>query len=535
MLADKFNLLGVSEQVARNTASAIIREVQGERALRGENYITNWDMYQNRHEKYFKQRLDEPMDIFKYRKDNAIKSNLCGFTVDLSAKYLYGKASKIVRNFSTNKATDTRMRDVLENFHIESFLLDAAKKAAVYGETTVRLIPVDSITGEQVVGVSTDTSYPHPILTEPARTFVKQNRWKRIAAVVSLYFSVDYKTNKKYTVVELVVSDSRWSWRTTDTIDLFAVGSINSIGVDPLLSNAEVVMNGETNSYALEDEFIHFPNNDDLRSDLVDIIDLNIALDEALTDKQHFFQKHGWPQLVSEVSLENVTYSPNKIWEVIPDVDDKKKVLDRMGFLTWDGKMEDHAKFIKNLERNIMILSNTAAISTGDLEAIGQLRSGAALITAHSVAIHKTEAKQIVWERNEELLFEAIARMDAYLHNEKVEGRYPELEPSIKFPKTFVPGAEMEEVQIHQMELNSHTKALSDIIQEKYGNLSPDEVAAKKAEILEDAREIVDSVREFISVTDGTSEDSGSSNTGNAKGKSGTSSQKSAEQKPKAS
>ena len=536
MLADKFNLAGVNEKIARDTASAIIREVQGERTLRGENYITNWDMYQNRHEKYFKQRLDEPENILKYRKDNAIKSNLCGFTVDLSAKYLYGKASKIVRNFSEkNKDTDKKIRKVLENVHIESFLLDAAKKAAVYGETTVRLVPVDSVTGEQVNDVSTENSYPHPILMEPIRTFVKCNKWGKIAAVVSLYFSQDYATNQKYSIIELVVSDSRWTWRSKGAIDLYSFGNLKSLGAEPLFSEAELVVNGVANNYALEDEFIHFPNNDDLRSDLVDIIDLNIALDEALTDKQHFFQKHGWPQLVSEVSLENVTYSPNKIWEVIPDVDDKKKVLDRMGFLTWDGKMEDHAKFIKNLERNIMILSNTAAISTGDLEAIGQLRSGAALITAHSVAIHKTEAKQIVWERNEEKLFWAIARMDSYLHNEKVGGRYPDLDPCIKFPKTFVPGAEMEEAQIHQMELNSHTKALSDIIQEKYGDLDPDEVEAKKSEILEDARSIVDSVREFISVTAGTSQDSGSSNTGNAKGKSGTSSQKSAEQKPKAS
>lgn len=534
MLADKFNLLGVNESVARNTAGAIIREVLGERAMRGENYVVNWDMYQNRHESYFKQRLDEPLNIFQYRKANAVKSNLCGFTVDLSAKYLYGKATKIVRNFG-QKETDKKMRDLVANFHIESFLLDAAKKAAVYGEAVVRLIPVDKETGTQVVGTSTMTSYPHPILMEPSRTFVKRNRWNRVAAVVSQYFSLDYSTGKKTSVVELIVSDSRWSWQTKGDIDLFAGNTINTTGLTAFLGSAKPVIQGEPNNYKLEDEFIHFPNNDDLRSDLVDIIDLNISLDEALTDKQHFFQKHGWPQLVSEVSLENVTYSPNKIWEVIPDVDDKKKVLDRMGFLTWDGKMADHALFVENLERSIMILSNTAAISTGDLKAIGQLRSGAALITAHSVAIHKTEAKQIVWERNEKALFKAIASMDAYLHNEKVEARYPGLEPEIKFPKTFVPGAEMEEAQIHQIELNSHTKALSDIIQEKYGNLSPEEVEAKRAEILKDSTDIVDSTREFISAETGTSKETGSSNTGNAKGKSGTSSQKSAEQKPKAS
>ncbi len=529
MQPDTFDLLEQDESYARNVAGAIIREVQGERSLRGENYVTNWDMYQNRHEKYFKQRLDEPTEIFTYRQKNCIKSNLCGFTVDLSAKYLYGKASKIVRRFSENADTDKKMRKLLENFHIESFLLDAAKKASVFGEAVVRLIPVDKVTKKQVKGPTTPDTYPQPLIMEPLRTFVKQNKWGKTCAVVSQYFATDYSTQKRFSITELIVEDSRWLWRSEGTIDLYLNSKGTNLSTAGVLDTARL-LSSDANTYAIEDEFIYFHNNDDLRSDLVDIIDLNIALDEALTDKQHFFAKHGWPQLVTEVSLENVTYSPNKIWEVIPDVNDSKKVLDRMGFLTWDGKMEDHAKYIKNLERNIMILSNTAAISTGDLEAIGQLRSGAALITAHSVAIHKTEAKQIVWERNEESFFKALANLDAYFHGEKSEGRYPDLELNIRFPKTFVPGAEMEQVQIHQIELNSHLRPLEDIIEDIYGNITPEEIQEKREKIMKDSTDIVDSTREFVSVTEGTSKE-----TGNASGKSGTSSQKSAEQKKPAS
>ncbi len=529
MQPDTFNLLDADEAYARNVAGAIIREVQSERVARGENYVLNWDMYQNRHEKYFKRRLDEADQIFKYRKDNAIKSNLCGFTVDLSAKYLYGKASKIVRRFSENTDTDKRMRDLLENFHLESFLLDAAKKASVFGEAIVRLVPVDAVTKLQVTGLTTPDTYPQPLLMEPLRTFVKRNKWNKTCAVVSQYFATDYGTNKRFTLTELVVEDSRWMWRSEGTIDLYLNARGTNLSTAGVLDAASLISSAP-NTYSIDDEFVYFANNDDLRSDLVDINDLNIALDEALTDKQHFFAKHGWPQMVSEVSLENVAYSPNKIWEIIPDIDDKKKVTDRIGFITWDGKMEDHAKFIKNLERNIMILSNTAAISTGDLEAIGQLRSGAALITAHSVAIHKTEAKQIVWERNEESFYCALANLDSYFHGEKAEGRYPELELEIRFPKCFVPGAEMEQTQIHQIELNSHLRPLNDILEDIYGDITPEEIAAKREEIMKDSTDIVDSTREFISQTAGTSKD-----TGNASGKSGTSSQKSAQQKQPAS
>jgi len=526
MLPDKIDLLSLKEEDARNAASAIIREAQQDRATRGEDYHKNWDMYQNRHESYFKRRLNEEDNIFLYRKTNAIKSNLCSFTVDLSAKYLYGKASKIVRVFSKkNQETDERMRKLVSNFHIESLLLHAAKRSSIYGEGILRLVPVDKETKQQVVGKTNENTYPHPILMDPRNTFVKLNRWGRIIAVFAQYVVNDYTNQTKKAIIELVVDDSRWLWESKSTIDVLNPTGLLQTNPNLIFSGAEF-LGVESNPFKLCDEFVYLPNNEDRKSDLHDIIDLNIALDEALTDKQHFFQKHGWPQLVSEVDLKNVAHTPNRIWEITPDVDDKKKVLDRLGFLTWDGKMEDHAKFIKNLEKNIMVLSNTAAISTGDLEAIGQLRSGAALITAHSVAIHKTEGKQIVWEKNEKELCKALSNLDAYFHGEPVEGRYPDLEFRIRFPKDFVPGSEMERIQIQQMQVISHTKPLIDVIEEEYGNLGREELEEKRTQILKDAEDIIDSTRKFISVKEGEE---------GASGKSGTPMEKSREQKTEAS
>lgn len=528
MLPDKINLINAGDEAARRAAGAIIREAQNDRAIRGEDYIKNWEMYQNKHEKYFKQRLDEDQRIFDYRKKNAIKSNMCSFTVDLSAKYLYGKASKIVRIYSSkSKETDKRMRELIKPVNIESVLLDASKKSGIYGEAILRLVPVDAETKMQVVGRTTETTYPHPILMDPRRTYVKLNRWGQILAVFAQYITNDYGTGKRKSISELIVEDSRWLWESETTLDILNPSGLLSTNPDVVFHGALLVGGKpEANTLRLNDEFIYLPNNEDRKSDLADIIDLNIALDEALTDKQHFFQKHGWPQLVSEVDLTNVAFSPNKIWEITPDVDDKKKVLDRVGFLTWEGKMEDHANFVKMLEKNIMILSNTAAISTGDLEAIGQLRSGAALITAHSVAIHKTEAKQITWEKNEKNLFRAMASMDSYFHDEKLEARYPEFDFTVRFPKDFVPGAEMERVQIQQMQVNSHTKPLIDILEEEYGNLGREALEEKREEILKDAEDIIDSTRKFISEKEGEA---------GASGKSGTPMQKSKEQKTPAS
>lgn len=513
MLDDSFKLRGKNVGEANQVAMAVVNEVVSERIARGINFVKNWDMYNARHAQYFKPRMSEDAQIFQYRKDNPVVVNLVKFTVDLSARYLYGRASKVARKFSKTPATNKRMLDLTKLTDMQGFLLDASKKASIFGEVTARIVAVDALTGLQPDGKATENTYPQPILLDPMNTFVKRNRWNKVVAVVMRYNVQDYATHKMKRIVELVVEDSRWIWE-SEAVATLPGQTFNLSSVASVDGNGKEIQN----TYRLSDEFVHLTNNQERLSDIEDIMDLNISLDEAQTDKKHFFNKHGWPQLVTEVSLESVQYSPNKIWEIKADDDSNKKVTDRLGFLTWDGKMEDHAKFVKNLERQIMILSNTAAISTGDLEAIGQLRSGAALITAHSVAIHKTQAKQIIWERNEINLFKAMANFDSYLQNTKVESRYADLDITIWFPKDFVPGAEHERAQINQIMFNSHLKPLRTILWEETPNADDELIEAQYKEIMADSVDIVDSTREFVSQQTGTT------------GKSGTSTQKSKQQ-----
>lgn len=518
MLLDNFKLSGQSEGTARQVAEAIVNEVNNERSRKGINLNKNWEMYQGHHAQYFKPRMNEDMAIFAYRKENAVVVNYVDFTVDLSARYLYGRASKVLREFSKDAKTQARMSDLIRKVELDTFLLNASKKAATFGKQTARLVPVDALTGLQPEGKTTETCYPHPFLLDPLNTYVKRNNWGKIIAVVVKYKANDWGKSKAFNVTELVVDDSRWMW--VDEGDVGSVLGLLSVQV-PSASAGTFVK--QDNKYKLSDEFIDLVNNPDERSDVENILDLNVTLDEAYTDNKHFFGKHGWPQLVTEVNLENVQNSPNKVWEITPDVDDGKKVLDRLGFLTWDGKMADHRAFIENLERLILIQSNTAAISTGDLKAIGQLRSGAALITAHSVAIHKTEEKQIVWERNEQNLFRAMANFDSYIHAEDPKSRYRDFAPVITFPRDFVPGAEHERAQIQQIMVNSHLTTLREIIKQNIpAAVNPEILEEKYKEIMEDSRNISDSTRTFESIK---AEEEG------ATGKSGTSMQKSKEQK----
>ncbi len=505
MLLDSFKLNGKDQKAALTVAETVVREELSARIQRGEDFQRNHELYNGEHAKHFRRKLDESDELFKYRKDNAVVDNLCAFTVNLSSKYLYGKASKVVRQFSKDQDTNQSLIDLTyDKVHIDSFFLEAATQTSIYGEQLVRLIPVDAETKLQVTELSQPNTYPHPILLDPRFTFCKVNLYGKLEAVVMFYDAIDYTTGISTCVMELIVDDSRWTWKSASSWS-YNFGNTLKLGMQNIPffkagTQSATTVTTEENPFILSQEFVLFVNNDARKSDVIDIAELNISLDEALTDKRHFFQRHGWPQMVTSVDLRNVEKSPNKIWEVATDFADDQKVMDKFGFLTWDGKQDTQQVYVENLERMIMILSNTAAISTGDLKAIGQLRSGAALITAHSVAIHKTEAKQIVWERNEKDFYRALVNYDSYLHGTKPDVRYKEFKVYIRFPKDFVPGAELDRVSIQNMQFSGHLKPLKDILLEDYGNLTEKELNEKRDEIIADSTEVIDSARLFESM-----------------------------------
>jgi hypothetical protein len=137
------------------------------------------------------------------------------------------------------------------------------------------------------------------------------------------------------------------------------------------------------------------------------------------------------------------------------------------------------------------------------------------------VAIHKTQAKQIIWGRNEQNLFKAMANFESYLKGTKVDARYRDLEIEIRFPKDFVPGAEHERAQISQILINSHLVPIRELLRERYPAAKPEDIEAMYKEMMKDSEDIVDSTREFVSKAEETG----------ATGKSGGSMQKSKEQK----
>jgi len=462
-------------------AGAIKQKIEDNREDNNIDMEKNWDFYQGDHSYYFKQRHNEDDEVFKYRKQNIIAPNYCKFLINLSAKFAYGRNGKVRRQFiaeedSNSKKTDDRLRRIDELVGYQEFMLEAKRNAGLFGEQPIRMIPLDERNGEPVSSVN-DWTYPHPIRLDPRYTFCLINDWGKMQAVVIEESYIDYTNqSKEVEVLELIVQDSRWRWE-----------------------NGTLVSQ-EINTYNLDEEFVCFYNDGTRKDELQDILDLQIKLDEALTDQSHVYEKHGWPQLVTEIDLSQVTKAPGYIWEVSVD-DSGKSMKDQMNFLTWDGKEIPARQYAKDLEAMIFKISSTAPISTGDLENIGNLRSGAALVTSYGPSIQKAQEKQVSWERNEINFFNAITKLDSSLHQTSVEVRFPGLLIDIRFPDDFVPGEELVRSEIDSMALNSHSISISDVIRRRHPEFRESQVSDYREEIIKDSADLTDSTNKVVTET----------------------------------
>lgn len=521
ILTDKLNLakyIGTDSGIPLEVATAVITRVKNERTSRNISPEKHWDLYQGNHANYFKIRNKEDRELFDFRKKNAVIANYVRYVVDLSGKYLYGRASKVSRKFSKITQTDERMRKMLKNTQYDLLMLEGSKKSGIFGEVGFRLVPIDSITGEQPEGgIATETTYPHPILLDPSKTFFLTNKWGKVTAVVIKDEYTDFSKGLKHQTMELIVSDSRWFWDDMGEL-MFA---------NPTL------ITSDANTYGLNEEFVLARNNDAWIDDIQDIIGLNIQMDEVLTDNAHFFAKHGWPQLVTSVDLKEVQNSPNHTWTIESD-GPNDKVQDKLFFLQWDGRMAESHTFVQYLESLIFKVSCTARVATGDLEAIGQLRSGPAIVTAHSPSIQKTQEKQVVWSNNEWMLLKAMAAFDSKIHGQSVDSRYKDLDITITFPRDFVPGEELVRAEVQQIQVNSHIRTFRDLIRENHPEFSEAQVDEYYDEVMSDSHDVVDSEREFISTAPGggsTGAPGGAKPVVKPSGQSGSTAKKASEQK----
>jgi hypothetical protein len=140
-----------------------------------------------------------------------------------------------------------------------------------------------------------------------------------------------------------------------------------------------------------------------------------------------------------------------------------------------------------------------APISSGDTESLNNLRTGAALVTAHGPSIQNAQEKQVIWERNEMRFWFAAAMFDSKIRNQNFENRFPDLNIEVRFPNDFVPGEELVRSEIDSMSLNSHTTTIRDILRRKYPTATEERITDLRKEVLDDSSALTDSKRVFVS------------------------------------
>ena len=499
---------GVSQENSAQAlaiAEAVKKDVIAQRTMNNVYPQVHWDFYHSYQEKYFVQRKNEEDEQFAERKRQGVITNYVRFIVDLDTRFLYGRPNKIGRQYGESQKTEARMREINELININNLQMEGKRIASLHGEQGIRLIAVDKTTGSQVGKTSkmTDNVYPHPVPLDPRSSYFMVNPYGKLVAVVMESEATDYMDGERtIAITELVTDDSRWLWH------------------DDALQSAEL------NKYSLRDEFVLQRNNPQRIDSVQDMLKLQTALNEAVTDNKYFFAKHGRPQLVSTVDLKNVIGKDDTVWHIDLDDSEQKKVMDQLGFLVWDGKMEASREHVLELQSALFKVASTAAISTGDLKGIGNLRSGAALITAYAPSIQKALEQQIIWAKNEKDLAFAIASFDALIHGTTVEARFPEMKFLMKFPKeSGVPGEEIMNAEVRQINFNSHLKTLHELVQDDHPEMSKSEVDAYRGQIVLDSREVADATRAFEQL--GGDEGEG----GDQKNKTKSSSKKSTEQK----
>jgi len=459
-----------------NVAGAVVKTVKNQRVDNVVNMDKSWDFYQGAHAKYFIQRRNEPTDVYNWRKTNIVKPNYCKFLINLQAKYAYGRNAKIRRQFTLEEAksrTEDRLRRLDQIIGYQALMMKIKRFSGLFGEQTVRLCPVDENTGDLLTAKANQSTYPQPVLLDPRHTFVLKNQWGRITAVVVEDSYTDYVEGTKVATVELIVSDARFFFR------------------DGKLTESSI------NQWDLNSEFVSFINNDLMKDDLQDVMDLQIKLNEALTDASHFYEFQSYPQMVAKLDLSDVVKSAGYIWEISGDLEGKIK--DSIDYLTWDGAMADARKYQKDLEAHMFKIASTAPIATGDLEGIGQLRSGAALITANAPSIQKAQEAYVTWWRNEYNFFKALTTMDSFYHGQPVDTRFPKLNIDIHFPEDFVPGEDLIREEIHAMSMNAHTTTIRDVARSRHPEKTEEEITEYRKEIIEDSMDLTDKKHHFVS------------------------------------
>jgi hypothetical protein len=139
--------------------------------------------------------------------------------------------------------------------------------------------------------------------------------------------------------------------------------------------------------------FVHIPNLPGPseswgQSDLKDLVGLNRAYNERLSDQADTIRYHADPPVIFKGVAEHtdLAVGPGTVWDLPVDA--------AVELLEWKGSVPDVEKHLERLQRALYEVGETPRTAFGDS---GRLLSGVALETELRPIVQKTERRRIVW------------------------------------------------------------------------------------------------------------------------------------------
>lgn len=380
-------------------------------------YRKFWESYRN-DMIHIDPRMKNPKDV---------KINLAKAFVDRSADFLVGKPFTVYAPDAYSKLMAPVIAYINKKSGIELFALEVVTNGSVCGDSFVKVIWDEDIKSPRFQLLDSEKTFVKYRKSERNRTVLQQAvivwegqyTWPDGTVRDVLFKEVWTEENRQLFVEYLSDDESEdSSWKPEKLFkQLFKFKTVESISAD----NIEQEMVEEDVNDLGFIPIVHFrnqvvPMETYGRSDLVDIVDLNLNLNEAASQYLDSVKYHGSPiTLIFGAKIGNLRRGPNKIWSGFP----KDAKVDQLGGQQNFPAVKD---LMEQLQDFAYLTSGIPEASSGLFQNISNA-TGIALQVQYLPLIGLTRRKRLSYEAGFVQIYEyALKMLDSNL-NLDLQGR----------------------------------------------------------------------------------------------------------------
>lgn len=462
-----------------------------------------WDYYYGDRQRYYLSRFEgETEEEYLNRVLNATIENHCAKTCDVLVSYLYGQPeSKSRVNVKVVDADgeiiepiQRLLRDNVWDFNdIDSFRVDVALMSSVTGVGIVFKQFVDKRTGlpfSQTASREDKRKYGtvryevfDTVDTMPL-PYVEQNGviHSRLLGSIVRYYNQD-----NFSGVTMLDKLMQKRYQEEEILEFFdgerMVRAIKQQG-----SKLQIVSQQANVYNNINTLFTLFRNYGDPmylegQSDLAQMPSLQNSLNEIVNDDRTTISYHSFPILVLTGGAklpENFVRKVNSALELDVNQDIK--------YLTWDNVLEASAVFKEETRKQMTVVSGVSQISRGNAADIGQIRSGAGLRTLFQADINAVALKVPYFRKAEAELVRSTLAMWSQETGEQLPEDFRVI---VEFPEDFVGIDELLKAQTEQIELQSGSRSMEEVIRKKHPDIVSEEEVDEIVEEVKEGLELV--------------------------------------------